>query len=322
MKLIHLLAAFVTTCALAPALAQGDPYPTHPIKLYVGFAPGGATDLLARLYSAKLTERLGQPVIVENRPGSGGNVAVQQITQASADGYTLVMAANYVAINAALKRNAYDWERDLAPVALIASTPNLLVVPTNSKFKTLSDIANAARDNKGNVTFGSPGMGSTVHLAGELFKLMAKAPNMTHVAYKGVSPAELDLVSGTIDLMFDSISTAVPLVKGEKLRPLAVTGQQRIKELPDVPTMDELGLKGFDVEATYMVVAPAKTPTPIIQKLSATIAEISRQPEVQRVIENLYAIPLTGGPTQATAFLKTEEEKWTSVVQANGLKID
>ena len=322
MKLVKLLGSLVCACAMAPGLAQADNYPTRAIKLYVGFAPGGATDQLARLYAAKLTDRLGQPVVVENRPGSGGNVAVQQLAQASPDGYSLVMAANYVAINAALKRNAYDWERDLAPISLIASTPNLLVVPVNSGFKTIGDIAEAGKKPGAQVTFGSPGMGSSVHLSGELFKLTAQSPGLTHVPYKGVAPAELDLVSGTIDLMFDSISTAVPLVEAGKLRAIAITGAQRLKALPNVPTMDELGMKGFNVEATYMVIAPAKTPTPIVQKLSAAIAEVSRQPEVQRTIENLYALPLVGGPAQTTAFLKAEEAKWTEVVKASGLKVD
>lgn len=322
MKLVKLLGSLVLACAMAPGFAQTDHYPTRAIKLYVGFAPGGATDQLARLYATRLTERLGQPVVVENRPGSGGNVAVQQLAQANPDGYSLVMAANYVAINAALKRNVYNWERDLAPISLIASTPNLLVVPANSGFKTIDDIAEAGRKPGAQITFGSPGMGSSVHLSGELFKLTAQSPGLTHVPYKGISLAELDLVAGTIDLMFGSISTAVPLVQVGKLRAIAVTGTQRLKALPNVPTLDELGMKGFNVEATYMVIAPAKTPAPVVQKLNAAIAEVSRQPEVQRTIEGLYALPLTGGPAETAAFLKAEEAKWVGVVKASGLKID
>lgn len=322
MKLVKLLGSLVLACAMTPGHAQTDQYPTRAIKLFVGFAPGGATDQLARLYASKLTERLGQPVVVENRPGSGGNVAVQQLAQASSDGYSLVMAANYVAINAAFKRNAYDWERDLAPIALIASTPNLLVVPANSKFKTIGDIAEAGKKPGAQVTFGSPGMGSSVHLSGELFKLTAQSPGLTHVPYKGISPAELDLVTGIIDLMFGSISTAAPLVQAGKLRAIAVTGAQRLKALPDVPTLNELGMKGFNVEATYMVIAPAKTPAPIVQKLNAAIAEVSRQPDVQRIIEGLYAQPLTGGPAETTAFLKAEQTKWADVIKASGLKLD
>ncbi|MDR0274329.1 MAG: tripartite tricarboxylate transporter substrate binding protein [Burkholderiaceae bacterium] len=321
--IIKLLWAVGFACALPLVNAQEkDNYPVRPIHLYVGFAPGGATDQLARLYGMKLGQRLGQPVVVENRSGNGGNIAVMDVAQAKPDGYTLVMGANYVATNAVFKRNPYDWERDLAPVALIASTPNLLVVPASSKFKSLDDIVEATRQPGANVTFGSPGVGSSVHLAGELFKLTAKAPNMTHVPYKGVSLAEIDLAAGNIDLMFDSISTAVPLAEGGKLRALAVTGLQRIKALPNVPSMDELGMKGFDVQATYMIIAPAKTPKSVIGNLSAAIAEITRQPDVQRSIENLYAVPLAGGPEEATAFLRKEQEKWTGIVKASGLKID
>jgi tripartite-type tricarboxylate transporter receptor subunit TctC len=319
---MHLFArwAAVALTSLCASFASAQAYPTKPLKLLVGFAPGGATDQLARLYATKLTEKLGQPVVVENRPGGGGNIAVQQLAQMPADGYTLVMAANYVAVNAAFKRNPYDWEKDLAPISLIASTPNLLVVPASSPVKSLQDIGELAKKN-GRVTYGSPGVGSSVHLAGELYKSLTGV-SMTHVPYKGVTPAELDLVAGTIDLMFDSISTAVPLVEGNKLRAIAVTGSQRIKALPNVPTMIELGLKGYDVGATYMMMAPGKTPAPVIQRLVAAIGEISKQPDVQRTVEGLYAIPLTGGPAETRAFLQGEEKKWTEIVQKNGLKID
>ncbi|MEJ8850802.1 tripartite tricarboxylate transporter substrate binding protein [Variovorax rhizosphaerae] len=315
-----LFAALALALSIAPAGAQ-NVYPVRPVKLLVGFAPGGATDQLARLFAMKLTERLGQPVIVDNRPGSGGNIAVHQVAQASPDGHTLVMAANYVAVNSALGRNPYNWQRDLSPVALIASTPNLLVVPANSKIHALADILEAAKRPGSNVTYGSPGMGSSVHLAGELFSVMAGV-KMTHVPYKGVAPAEVDLSAGVLDLMFDSISTAVPLVEAGRLRALAVTGKQRVKALPNVPTMEELGMKGFNVEATYMVLAPAKTPTFIVEKLCTAIADISRQPEVQRFEEGLYAQPLKGGAAETNAFLKGEEQKWVDVVKASGLKID
>lgn len=298
-----------------------DAYPTHAIKLLVGFSPGGATDQLARLYAQKMTEALGQPVIVDNRVDAGGNVAVQLVTQVSPDGHTLVMAANYVAVNAALKRNSYDWERDLAPVALIASTPNLLVVPANSKLKSYQDLVTAAKQPENRLTFGSPGMGSSVHLAGELFKVMAGV-DLLHVPYKGVAPAELDLMAGNIDLMFDSISTAAPLVASGKLRAIAVTGKQRSRAIANVPTLDELGLKGFDVEATYMVLAPAKTPPDILARLSSAIGNISKLPEVQRVVEGLYARALTGGAKETQAFLRAEEAKWQQVVNSIGLKVD
>ncbi len=318
-----LLGAIVLACAAAPAIGQVDPYPVRPVKLFVGFVPGGATDQLARMYASKLTERLGQPVIVENRPGGGGNIAVQQLTQAAPDGYTLAMAANYVAINAALKRNPYDWERDLAPVALVAGTPNLLVVPANSRFRSPADIAEAARKPNANLTFGSPGVGSSMHMSGELFRQAANAPNVTHVAYKGVTQAEVDLVAGTIDFMFGNIATAVPLVESGRLRALAVMGAQRAKALPNVPTMGELGMTTFDLEVTkFMVVAPAKTPPQIVQRLNAAINEITRLPDVQRGIEGLYGFPLGGSASDATAFLKAEERKWAEIIRVNGIKLE
>jgi tripartite-type tricarboxylate transporter receptor subunit TctC len=208
-------------------------------------------------------------------------------------------------------------------VALIASTPNLLVVPAASPLNNVNDLVNAAKRSAPTrpLTFGSPGVGSSVHLAGELFKSMAGV-DMTHVPYKGVSAAEVDLVGGTIDLMFDSISTAAPLAQAGRLKTIAVTGLQRVKALPQVPTMAELGMKNFEVEATYMVIAPAKTPPAAIQRLSVAIAEVTAQPDVQRVVEALYARPLTGGPAETKAFLAAEERKWQDLVKRSNLKID
>ncbi|MFT4103034.1 MAG: tripartite tricarboxylate transporter substrate binding protein [Burkholderiaceae bacterium] len=308
--------------AVLPLAAQAaDPYPVRPIKLLVGFAPGGATDQLARLYAQKLGERIGQPVVVENRPGAGGNIAVHAVAQSPADGYTLVMAANYVAVNAALDRNPYDWQRDLAPVALIASTPNLLVVPAGSPLRSVDDLVRAVKTPDRRTTFGSPGVGSSVHMSGELFKALTGG-RMEHIPYRGVAPAELDLVAGTIDLMFDSISTAVPLVQSGKLRALAVTSRQRAKSLPEVPTMAESGLKDFDTEAIYMVVAPAGTPDGVVRMLSARIDEITQLPDVRKFIEGLYAMPLRGDAAATAALLRAEQAKWVNVVKLTGVKAE
>ncbi|WP_232287695.1 tripartite tricarboxylate transporter substrate binding protein [Verminephrobacter eiseniae] len=305
--------------ACAPVAHAADDYPGKPVKLLVGFNPGGATDLLARLYAAKLTQKFGQSFVVDNRAGAGGNIAVDIVAKAPADGYTLVMAANYIAVNAALKRNPYDWKRSLAPVALIASTPNLLVVPAASKLHSVDDLIKGAK--QGNLTFGSPGVGSSIHMAGELFKVLTGV-EMTHVPYRGIAQAEVDLMGGSLDLMFGSISTAAPLVESGRLRAIAVTGKKRTKFLPNIPTLDETGLHGFDVEATYLVVAPAHTPAQIVHRLSAAIAEITRQPDVQRAIERLYAQPLSGGAQETTAFLRAEEEKWEHVVKVTGVKAE
>jgi tripartite-type tricarboxylate transporter receptor subunit TctC len=307
--------------AASGAAYGNEAYPTKPVKVFVGFAPGGATDQLARMYAKKLSEKFGQPFIVENRPGAGGNTAVHALTQSPADGYTIAMAANYVAANAALKRNPYDWERDLVPVAMIASTPNILVVPPGSKLNNVNDLIQEAKKSGSHLTFSSAGMGSSIHLAGELFKVMAGV-NLTHVPYKGVSPAEVDLMAGTVDMMFGSISTAAPLVNAKKLKALAVTGRHRLKEFPSLPTIEEAGLRGYDVEAAYLLAAPAKIPVEILNRLAGAVAEINRQPDVLSFIERLYARPLTGGPAETKAFLKSEEQKWKGVVEATGLKLE
>ncbi|KRB93488.1 tripartite tricarboxylate transporter substrate binding protein [Noviherbaspirillum sp. Root189] len=321
MAVLKGLLAAVLSVAAAGAAFGADIYPNKPVRIFVGFAPGGATDQLARLYAKKLGEKFNQPFIVENRAGGGGNIAVQALTQAPADGYTIAMAANYVAANAAMKRNPYDWERELAPIGMVASTPNILVVPPNSKLNSVADLIREAKKPDSKLTFGSAGMGSSIHLAGELFKVMAGV-DMTHVPYKGVSPAEVDLMAGTVDMMFGSVSTAIPLVQAKKLKAIAVTGPERMKAMPDVPTIEEAGLKGYDVQAVYFMAAPAKVPTPILTSLSEAIAEINRQPDVQSFVERIYAKPLTGGPNEARAFLKAEMEKWQGVVKATGLKVD
>ena len=301
--------------------AQAQEYPSRPVKLMVGFAPGGATDQLGRLYAKRLSEKLGQPFVVENRMGAGGNLAIQVLAQSPGDGYTLAMGANYIGVNAALKRNPYDWERDLTPIAQTMATPNLLVVPAASKIRTIQDLVREAKAAKSPLTFGSAGMGTSIHLAAELFKVTAGV-NLTHIPYKGVSPAEVDLVGGVVDMMFGSISTALPLVKGNRLHAIALTGLARVKDLPNVPTLDELGMKGFEVEASYMLVAPAKLAPDVLKRLASAVAEINHEPETAAFAERIYARVLSGGPEESRAFLRREMEKWQGVASATGLKID
>jgi len=310
------LAAWIT-----PAASHGaEAFPSRPVRLLVGFSPGGLTDQLARLYGQKLGEALGKPFVVDNRPGAGGNIAVQMAARAPADGYTLVMGANYVAINAALNRNPYDWDKDLQPVALIAATPNLVVVPSNSPLHSVKDLI-ATGKTPGKLTYGTAGVGSTTHMAAELFNAMS-GTSMTHVPYKGVSPAELDLVAGTVSLMFDSITTAAPMVKSGKLRAIAVTGTQRAPSFPELPTVAEAGLKGFDVEATFMILAPAGTPQAIVDKLAGAAAAISRDPATRKAVEGMYATPLAGDPEKTKRYLRTEVAKWQDVVKKTGVKVD
>jgi tripartite-type tricarboxylate transporter receptor subunit TctC len=207
------------------------------------------------------------------------------------------------------------------PIGMVASTPNILVVPPGSSIQGVDDLISKAKAGGNKLTFASAGMGSSIHLAGELFKVMAGV-DMTHVPYKGVSPAEVDLMSGTVDMMFGSVSTAIPLVQSKKLKALAVTGRERMKAMPDLPTIEEAGLKGYDVEAVYFMAAPAKVPAPVLKTLADAVADINKQPDVQEFMDRIYARPLTGGPEEARAFLKSEVKKWQGVVDATGMKVD
>lgn len=316
----YLLVTALGLAVMGPIHA-GSSYPDKPVKVYVGFAPGGATDLLARFYAEQLSRKLGQSFIVENRPGAGGNVAIQSLAQAKPDGYTIAMGANYIASNAALKRNSYNWDKELEPIALIASTPNILVVPPNSPFNSVDDIIKAATKSDVFLTFGSAGVGSSIHLSGELFKAMTGA-KLTHVPYKGVSPAEVALMSGDISMMFGSVSTEVPLVEAGKLKVLAVTGLERMKVFPNTPTLDEAGLKGFNVGASYVLIAPANIPSAAVERLSKAVAQINTEAETRAFTDRLYASPMKGGPKEAKAFLKSEYEKWDKLVAENNLKLD
>ncbi|NYT22450.1 tripartite tricarboxylate transporter substrate binding protein [Alcaligenaceae bacterium] len=315
-----LIGAVLAVAALGTAQAAGD-YPNKPVRVYVGFAPGGATDLLARYYADQLSRRLGQTFIVENRAGAGGNVAIQALTQAAPDGYTIAMGANYIASNAAMKRNAYDWETQLQPVSLIASTPNILVVPPNSPFQSVDDVIKAAKKPDAFLTFGSAGVGSSIHLSGELFKAMTDT-QLTHVPYKGVTSAEVALMAGDIDMMFGSPSNEVPLVQSGKLRVLAITGLERMKVFPDTPTLDESGLKGFNVGASYVLVAPANVPTEVMDRLHTAIEEINATDETTAFTDRIYATPMRGGPAEAKAFLQSEYQKWAKLVEETNLKFD
>ncbi len=310
----------VACMAFASSSHATDDFPNKPVKMLVGFAPGGLTDQLARLYAQKLSAAMGKAFIVDNRPGAGGNVAVKMTSQAPADGYTIVMAANYVAINEALGKNNYRWDQDLQPIALIASTPNLVVVPNDSPYKSIQDLTAAAKAGT-KLTYGSAGVGSTTHMSVELFDAMSST-RMTHVPYRGVSPAEVDLVSGTISLMFDSITTAAPLVHAGKIKALASTGKERSPFFPQLPTVQESGLKGYDVEAVYMLLAPAKTPPEVVKKLTEAVKEISNEASTKETFKNLYATQVPGGPQETSDFLKSEVKKWTELVKTANIKIE
>ena len=309
-------------CAPAQAQVQAQAvYPTREVKLVAGFAAGGATDTIARYYAKKLSDKLGQTFIVENRPGGGGIVSLNALAQSTPDGYTLALGSNPIASNAVLNRNPYDWRRDLAPIAMLVSTPNVLVVPGSSPINSVNDLIEAAKKSPGTLTFASAGTGSTQHLAGELFQYMAGV-KMTHVPYRGGSQALIDMLAARVDLTFGSSATMMPLVESKKLKLLATTGPSRLKQQPDVPTIAESGFPGFDVQGAYFMVAPANTPQSIQLTLAKAVDEISHQTDTIAFIEGMHASPLYGGPKETKAFIEGEYTKWKTLIDAVGIKVD
>lgn len=305
--------------AAAPAASLAQGYPNRPIKYIVPFPPGGATDTLARAIGQKLSESLGQPVVIDNRPGAGGNIGMEAAVRSPADGYTIVnVATATAAINPTLYRNlSFDAGRDLAPVAFIAYVPNILVVNPAVPASSLGELIAYLKANPGKVNFASPGAGNSSHLAGEMLK-QRTGVDITHVPYKGDAPAFADLVGGQVQMMFAIMVTAAPHVKAGRLKPIALAGVQRSPVLPDVPTMSEAGLPGFDAGAWFGISAPAATPKDIVARLNAEINKALQSQEVKDRLTPLGAAPLTMSPEQFTALVKAEREKWGKLVRDSG----
>ncbi len=319
LRLVCASAALAVSCSAAVAQA----YPHKPIKLIVGFPPGGGVDIIARTISQPLGERLGQAVVVENRPGAGGNIAAEQVARAPADGYTLLVSAvSSLAISASLYRNPrYDVLKDFVPVAVVASVPNVLVVHPSVAAKSVPELIALAKENPGKVNFGSAGNGTTVHFAGELFKSMAQV-DMVHVPYKGAAPAMSDLLGGQVQLMFDFLSAAAPHIKSGKLRALGVTSASRSPVLPDVPTIAEAGLPGYQVLGSFGLVAPAGTPPEVVKRLNREISEIVKLPEVKKRLLMHAATPEQQTPAEFAQTLKAEVAKWAKTVESTGVRLD
>src|SRR3954465_1595297 len=278
------LAAALTISLTAPAAE----YPTHPVTVIVAFTPGGPSDVLSRIIGKRLQEILHQPFIIENRPGAGGNIAAEQVARATADGYTLLMGNNSIlATNAALyKKLAFDPQKDFMPISLVGTQANILVANNAVPAHSMAELITLAKAKPGELNFASSGHGAAAHLAGELFKTEAKI-NIVHVAYKGAAPALQDVMAGHVQMMFATAASVVPLVKGGKVRALAVTTPARTALLPDLPTMDELGLKGFDATTWHGLVAPTGTPKEIIDTLNfATVAAL-KDPSTQKSLIHL-----------------------------------
>jgi tripartite-type tricarboxylate transporter receptor subunit TctC len=316
-------AAIAIVLALALPAVAADDYPNKAIKLIVPFVPGGTADLMGRTIAQKLQQAWGKPVVVENRPGAGGNIAGAVVAQAPADGYTLLLGTvSTHGINPTLYPNMpYDAVKDFAPVAIIARVSNVLVVNPAVKANNVKELIALAKAQPGKLMFGSAGNGSSLHLSGELFAHMAQV-QMTHVPYKGSAPALADLISGQTSLMFDNVPSALPHIKAGKLRPLAVTMSKRIPQLPNVPTVAEAGLPGFEAVSWFGVMAPAKTAPEIVAKLNGAINKILTNAQVRARLVDQGAEPATMSPEQFAEHIKSEIAKWGKVVKTSGARVD
>jgi tripartite-type tricarboxylate transporter receptor subunit TctC len=312
---------FALCLAASSASVQAQVFPTRPVRLVVGFTPGGGVDINARMLAAKLSELLGQPVIVDNRPGAGTNIANEYVARAAPDGYTLLMGTPALAINMALYKNlSYDTLRDLVAVSMFSQSPNILVVNSSSPVKSMSELIALARAKPGVLNYSSAGSGTTQHLAGELLKLRT-GTNIVHVPYKGSAPSLTALITGEVDLSFANIPAILQHVKSGRLRPLASTGNRRSEFLPDVPTMQEAGV---NVEATvwYGVFAPAATPRAIVSSLSDAIVQAARSPDIKQRLVDQGAEPVGDAPAEFDRILRKEVLKWGEVVRTSGIQVE
>jgi tripartite-type tricarboxylate transporter receptor subunit TctC len=312
------LAALVASYA-APATAQD--YPNRPVRWILGFAPGGPTDIVVRVLGQHLSEKLGQQFVIENRPGAGGNLAVQAVVSAPPDGYTILAIAHVNAINASLyKQLSYNFIRDIAPVAGMVQMPNVMEVHPSVPAKTVAEFIAYAKANDGKVSYASAGNGTSAHLAAELFKAMTGIP-MQHVPYRGSGPALIDLLSGQVQVMFDTVTSSIQHIRDGKLRALAVTTGTPSTALPDTPTVAAT-VPGFEVTAWFGVGVPKETPAAIVDKLNREINAALNDPKIRARLVELGAVPFVATPAQMVAHVAAETEKWGKAVRFSGANVD
>jgi len=313
------LAAFALSLA---ALAQDD-YPNRPVKLVVPFAPGGSTDVVARILADKLSTELKQSFVVDNRAGAGGNIGADAVAKASPDGYTLLMGTTGVlAINKHLyKSMSFDPDRDLAPVSYTSLITNILVVNPQVPARTVGELVALAKAKPGGLTFASSGAGSSTHLSAELFKAMAGV-DILHVPYRGSSQALIDVIAGQVTMLFDNAPSSLPFVEQGKLRAIAVTSTKRLPNLPDVPTIDESGVKGYESLSWSGIAAPAATPKAVIDKLNAAIEKILGMQDVRQRFAQLGVEPVGGPPEAFARHIRAESDKWGKLVKAQNIRLD
>jgi tripartite-type tricarboxylate transporter receptor subunit TctC len=323
MRFVNALAAVAAALLLAPA-AWAQAWPSRPVSIVVPYPPGGPVDVSARLLAPKLQEALGQPFVVENRPGAGGNIGAAHVAKSAPDGHTLLMGAIAThAINPALYRSMpYDALRDFRHVALVVQVPNVLVLNNEVPARTVQELVALLKSKPGKFDFGSGSTGSTGHLAGELFKQMT-GTYMVHIPYKGAAPAMADLLAGRVHLMFDNLASALPNIRSGKLRALAVTTRQRSRSLSELPTLHESGLQGFDLTTWWGIMAPAKTPAPVIERLAGELARALQAPDVRERLAAMGSEPSgVRTPGEFTAFVGRELKTYAGLVKRSGASVD
>ena len=324
-KALAAMALVVTATAgvlsAAPAQAQGT-WPDKPLKLVVPYPAGGNADNTARLLATQLGQRLGQQVVVDNRPGGSGTIGAAAVAKAPADGYTLLLDATAFTVNPNLfPKLPFDAAKDFAPISLVLQVPLLMVVPANSPFQSVADVAKAARARPGHLTYASAGNGGAQHLAGELFKQGQKVA-ITHIPYRGGAPALTDLIGGQVDMMFSATTASGPFVKSGKLRALAISSPRRVEGWESVPTVAESGVPGFQVSEWNGLFAPAGTPRPVLERLEAETRAIVASPEMKKRFAELGVQGVGSSAQEFSAFLKAETTKWAEVIRTSGIRMD
>lgn len=308
--------------AVNTAFAQEEAYPSKPVTVLVGFAAGGTTDVLARIVAKGLGEELGESFVVENKLGAGSNIATDQLLRRKPDGYSLMMMAVTTTINQTLYKNArFNIEKDIEPIVLVAKVPNILVASKNTPYNNLKEFVEYAKANPGKVNYGSSGAGTSIHLAGELFKQQAGI-DMLHIPFSGSGPSMTALVGGQTDVVFENMPAAVPQIKAGKIKAFAVTTDKRSEAFPDVPTLKESGYPQFNVSSWFGLVAPKGTPKPIIDKINATVEKILAKPEVIKQLEGLGATAEKNAPAEFAKFVSDETKTWGEVIRKGNISIE
>lgn len=319
--LLLTVAAFTAAALGGPALAQT--YPDRTITMVVPFAAGGSTDLVARILAQKLSEQLGQSVVVENRAGAGGNIGAAAVAKSAPDGYTLLYGtiSTHTLNPLMAKKSAYDPVKDFEPVALVGNIPNVLVVNPSVPAKNVQELIALAKANPDKYSYASSGVATPLHLSGEMFNSMA-GTKMAHVPYRGAGPAMNDLVAGQVPVLFDNLPSSVEFIKAGKIRALAVTTKTRVEQMPDIPTMDEQGLKGYETYSWQAIFAPAKTPKPIVDKLNAEVKKALADPALQQRLKDLTMTITPATPAELGKFVEDQLALWGPITKATGVQVD